>query len=928
MQKPIVTEPAPAVAFTRYSVNGRLTKRLDLVDGKAVKQSDVHPTHGEWSIVRVPLAAGLEGVERELRSLTAQDAIKTGIPTLPGIDSGRFFSAARWNQRDREEPGDIMLGGTSGPGQLCPPELGLLCLDFDFSERWSFDSLQAVADYLRDKAGLSGVRMLVRPSSGSLIANSDGVLLRGLKGAHVFMIVHGSEHDDIRERLKLLLSAAGEVHAVVSAAGAVLDRWAVDFAACSVRRILYEAAPECGPGLVAVGRGDPLIVDGECVLLRLSALPSADSLKRDADRHIAAARAAVKAEADQVRAARIDADVSAEVDRKRAAGVDEREIHEPAVRAQVRGRYERGVLDEYAPIVAFESGSGAEVVLTLSQIRLDPARYHRWECLDLTEPEYRSRKRCAILFTDGPDLVLYSQAHGGRSWRAARVQKARVYSDAAKADFVGDVVSDLVGSGAWFRSGGLVWNVSGAELSAVDRELMELRVGGMYSLRRFDARARKRVACAFPADAAKLVHRSCLDRLPSFLAAQRHPIIWPDGEVQADGVRDGRLVYGCAGAPVARHLDADGVRAAFDCAMRPLSAYQFADDRARTLAFLAMLSVVNRAAWPTAPGWIIEAPKRGSGKTKLALVLGAIAGSHAMLHISGRPDEAEKGIATALRGSASVLILDNLKSGRELEAELLSQALTSESLDIRPFGSNNHLVAASCVRSWVCTVNNSDDASGTDVARRWRTIRINPIGLSPERTAFAFDPVAMATSQASEIRSALLGLLAAASPGSGVLGSYEAWACQTSGVLGLVRSAGVTGLVGFDDAIDDPAAVDAPGAALSAFLFAIDALPHSGRPAGKAFAARDVVSAASDGFGRPAAGQATGAQVWAALSELVVVNRFGSVVESGGRVDATRVGRELARLRDRQFECGGQILVLRSRTDRNGVRQFQCEVAA
>ncbi|MGO4816661.1 hypothetical protein AB4156_44960, partial [Cupriavidus sp. 2MCAB6] len=49
---------------------------------------------------------------------------------------------------------------------------------------------------------------------------------------------------------------------------------------------------------------------------------------------------------------------------------------------------------------------------TVADIQKNPAAFHATECADPVEGlDYQSRS-CAIIYTDGPDIKIYSRAHG------------------------------------------------------------------------------------------------------------------------------------------------------------------------------------------------------------------------------------------------------------------------------------------------------------------------------------------------------------------------------------------------------------------------------------------------------------------------------------------------------------------------------------
>jgi hypothetical protein len=654
-----------------------------------------------------------------------------------------------------------------------------------------------------------------------------------------------------------------------------------------------------------------------------------DALRAAAQRNRTSARAQKENEARTVRAFRIEDDTRLEVARQRSEGVEELDIHESEIRQRIRQRYESNVLDDYAVLILIDPATGKEVSVSVPEIRREPEKYHGWQGLDLTEPEYLNRKVTAVVWTDGGTIRYFSRAHGDRLWVASSGRQTRVWSDAGHASFCSNVAADLVASGQFFRKGGGVYQLIGSDLRPVDALLLEAHLGTAYDVEKYDARRKKRVRCSFPQRAAQMIYRLAMEQLPEVDAFRRQPIVWGDGAIQESGFVGGRLVACDARYAVGTLPNAESTRRAFETTMRPFREYQFASPRDRTLFVIALLTAVNRAAWGTAPLWLIEAARRGSGKTILASSLCELAGAWSMIDIAGvPPEEAEKRLVSVVRGPDAASLLDNLTTGAELNRDPMPSMLTAPTYNARPFGRNDQTVTCSTVRFWVATANNPDDWSGTDIARRARRVRIEPRGLRPEIERFPFDPLTEVRRNRVTIVGALLSLLASARPGPGTLGSFEDWAVQVSGTIEVLRGAGVD-LLPFDEAMTDPTEIDRIGVALALLLEELNALPTH-NAAGSAFSVKEIVAVVSDAMGRPAHGElSAGADVWSAILGLCEVKNFKPPVDGRGMVSSRSLSRLLQSVRGHEFavDLGGGVVVqtaLSVWSDRKGLPVFQC----
>jgi hypothetical protein len=243
--------------------------------------------------------------------------------------------------------------------------------------------------------------------------------------------------------------------------------------------------------------------------------------------------------------------------------------------------------------------------------------------------------------------------------------------------------------------------------------------------------------------------------------------------------------------PEARHLLLDEL----------LVDFPFADDASRAHAVAKHVQPFVRPLidGPT-PLYLIEAPKKGTGKGLLADVFSYVAcGSLApMMALSHAEDEIEKRITALLLSGTSIVVLDNVTA---IRSSNIAVALRTTSWRGRVLG-RSEMVTLPNTATWVATGNNPELSD--EITRRVAPIRLD-CGLEhPEdRAAFRHPLPEWAITHRAELVSACLSLvhawLEAGSPhGSVTLGGFEAWAAVMGGLLDV---AGVPGFLSNRDAL-------------------------------------------------------------------------------------------------------------------------------
>lgn len=213
--------------------------------------------------------------------------------------------------------------------------------------------------------------------------------------------------------------------------------------------------------------------------------------------------------------------------------------------------------------------------------------------------------------------------------------------------------------------------------------------------------------------------------------------------------------------------------------LKPFLKFPFVDGLAEAALLSALLTAVVRPVLSTAPAFAFDAPVQGSGKTLLALSVGALAEGYAPAvwpHTKGRDDEeTRKRLLTALSGGQRVLIWDNIVG--QFDSASLAAAITSETFTDRILQKTESITVPN--RALVLLTGNNLCLSG-DMPRRVLICRIDPKSEEPFARSFDIDPKAHVLSNRMRMVAAACTLIRARfvhpfTLAEGKTASFEAW---------------------------------------------------------------------------------------------------------------------------------------------------------
>lgn len=308
------------------------------------------------------------------------------------------------------------------------------------------------------------------------------------------------------------------------------------------------------------------------------------------------------------------------------------------------------------------------------------------------------------------------------------------------------------------------------------------------------------------------------------------PVLRPDGSILADPGYDPatKLYYhplpGPALDPIisASPDQQDAVNSVNFILYELLPDFPFVDEASRANTLAALLTpIVRHVIVGPVPMGLFDAPQAGTGKTKLAEIIGMIStGRWTPMRTPPmrRDDDAEwsKVITSALLKGSTIICFDNVDG--ILRSPSLCLALTSQVYSDRLLGTNQQ-PEIPVICSWFATGNNIQ--LGGDLPRRCYWIRLDAKMSRPwKRSDFRHkDLEGWVTENRSRLSAALLTMARAwyvagqPEPDSPILGSYQAW-CRTVG--GILKFSGIAGFLGNLDAMHERA--DLEGREWEAFL--------------------------------------------------------------------------------------------------------------
>jgi hypothetical protein len=338
-----------------------------------------------------------------------------------------------------------------------------------------------------------------------------------------------------------------------------------------------------------------------------------------------------------------------------------------------------------------------------------------------------------------------------------------------------------------FRRGGTLARLSGDEqsLESMSHTGLKGHMDRVAKFRRFTERG-DLVPARPPDDVVADILETPDCGIPEVKAISTVPLFLPEGSLVSEPgfhARSGTYLFAPSAererAPMAHE---EGLRL---LGQELLVDFPFADQASATHAVCMFLQpFVRLLIEGPSPLYLIDAPMRGTGKTLLAVTIGAIAlGKHpSPLSQSSDESEVDKRITAILIDGTTFIFLDNISA---LKSRSLASVLTSTTWSGRMLG-HSRVIAVPNNSTWVATGNNV--ALSDELARRVVPIRLDAVTATPEtRSGFAHPLPTWALRNRRRLIEAGLSLvrhwISEGRPaGNRTLGMFESWAAVMGGI--------------------------------------------------------------------------------------------------------------------------------------------------
>lgn len=756
-----------AVTFTvinalRPSV---LSKRFTLsADGTLEKHPGGQLAEGRARKVELRSAAEFASL---LASLSPSQAIVHGVFEH---DEAIVLSKKRLDKRRGQNSVLPIVTRTKGDVKW-PTGPGALMCDYDPPDGAEPMSSEEVREALYSVLPeLRTAPHVCRPSASSCIyRKSDGAELRGVRGQRVYIFVQNAR--DIERAAKVMqdrLWLDGRGYFVVSKAGSLLERTLIDGAVFQPERLDFAGGAQCGDGLEQRLPEPEVFNSGAPWLDTARALPNLNG-----DEHLrveqikAAARIAKEPEAKAAREAWINERVGLF-----AATLDEQD---ESKRDQRISNYEascRAAVEDGRLYGDFEITPDDDTTVTVGEVLDDPNKYQGRKVYHPVEGvNYDNGRICSQINLRSSRPYIWSFAHGGQRFHLIRARKKIALGVGERADTFAKTMELIRLDSTLFERGGALTRIVGNRTEPVTSEWLLLHLDRTVRFESYKLNKEGEIV-AVPHDAPEWLTRRTVKAngewaLPEIRGVVHSATIDPaSGRIIAEEGFDaasGLFVHISNDAPtVPENVGADDAKEALATLWKPFERFPFSDARdgsiSRGVFLAALLTAVCRRLLHTAPGFLIDAPVAGSGKTLLALCAAAIASDDhpSVLGVAEgiSEEEVKKALFAEALNASPVMLIDNVAG--MFKSAAICAFLTSPNYRDRVLGVSR--TANVPTNSLFLMTGNHPIIVG-DLNRRLLRCELDPQMELPHKRAFKLDPLDYCREHRHEMTRAALALL-------------------------------------------------------------------------------------------------------------------------------------------------------------------------
>ena len=624
---------------------------------------------------------------------------------------------------------------------------------------------------------LAEIAMLQRASASSCIYRGDKELT-GVSGQRLYFAVdRGEMIPELGKILAKRLWPAGHGYIALSRSGSMLVRCPVDTCVWQPERLDFAAGAVCVPPLER--RPVPgKVFKGTPILDTSSIKPLTEKEEKQYQKLEDNAKEAIKPEQREVREQYVTEQINT------LAGPNADEEKRTAVEKTVRDALENHTLT--ADFVLHLDNYDE---ITVGEVLADKQKYDGETLADPLEPEYGGGFNKAKLFLSDRKPVIHSFAHGGRVFNLFK-SRARIQLGSGRFDRVIEEMAAVLAEepDLFHNDAGIILvNKDLSNSPRMQQVNVETLTARLASCARFYVLKKGRSGEFYeveqdppPRPISTLAKRQDHIGLRPLQGIITAPTLRLDGSLLQEPGYDERsslLLSGKVLELIPEKPCKEDVEKALEKLLAPFRHFDFESPLDQAVLLSALLTAVVRRTLPTAPGYIITATTKGSGKTKLAQCIDILAGGSGATNAFPRDNEEIRKslISSLLEGTPSILY-DNITG--KLHGDLLCAVLSSSTHSDRIIGSKER-ARLSTGSMFLFTGNNLEPAG--DLSRRILRIRLDPICESPWQRHFDFEPVSMVREHRMDLTVAALtllcGYIAAGRPAQveSHTGSFEEW---------------------------------------------------------------------------------------------------------------------------------------------------------
>lgn len=658
---------------------------------------------------------------------------------------------------------------------------GILMLDYDPDEKENLEIEVLLQRLFAAYPVLEEISHITGYSSSSYLYDGEEQL-SGSRGIRIYFLVsRAADIPLIGERINEKLWSLGYGKYKVSKAGQLLEKPLFDGSVHKPMGLDFAGGAICSNG-INQRRGNPNLIEGlfapaidinsDVPALSDEDITNANNFKLIARNLLLEDSRATKAKFTEDRTTSL---------LKKYPDLDRSEID-----TTVRQAIESKTLMGAWPIYLIDGKQQKEV--SVAEILDNPQIYHEAATLDPLEPDYNNSGQVGIIYTLQQTPILYSQAHGGISYKLTKNIELIEVVFGKEYLATDGLIAALDQNPNFYNFGSELVKVNeqGQQLP-LNPDSLRYSLGGIVQFWSSKIVRDERKAILEnprPGLCKSILALRDTRKIKSLTSIITAPTLRPDGSVLRNPGYDPetRLLFiPTTTTPIIE--DAPTVAqatGALEQLWKPFKDFPFVDNLDRTVLLCALLTAAIRPALPTAPAFGIDAPVQASGKTLLAQCLGVIAtGKEPGIwpHTSGRDDEeVRKRLFTALLAGNLAIIWDNVVG--VFDSVAMSSLLTSSIYTDRILSTSH---SSSVPNRLLLVLTGNNLTLKGDLVRRVPICRIDPETDKPFARAFDLDPYAYCLENrqllvASAITLIRFYLSSATAPlGKGRMASFEAW---------------------------------------------------------------------------------------------------------------------------------------------------------